>query len=360
MKKKKNIYIEKNFLKINNYLNNKKNNISKIILLLDNNIKKYYLNFILKEIPILKKSKIIIIKSGEKYKNIYTCIKIFKKLLLFNIDKNSILINLGGGVITDLGGFISSVYKRGIKFINIPTTLLGMVDASIGGKNSINFKNLKNEIGIINNPILIIINYCFIKTLPKKEIFSGLGEIFKYGLIYDKNYWNFLKNFDFNNFKNILWDKIIYKAILIKQKIVNKDPEEKLGIRKILNFGHTIGHSIESLFLKKNKKITHGESIALGMIYESWLSKKVNKLNNNEYKEICNIILKYFKLKLINKKYFNTILNYIKNDKKNYKNNIYFSLLTKIGKCQFNKIIKKKLIFDSINKINKIYFFKKK
>ncbi|WGH27105.1 MAG: 3-dehydroquinate synthase [Candidatus Shikimatogenerans bostrichidophilus] len=355
-----NIYIEKKFIILNNFLNKNKYNISKVILLLDNNIKKYYLKYFLKKISILKKSKFIIIKSGEKYKNIKTCIKIWKKLILFKIDKKSIIINLGGGVITDLGGFVSSTFKRGIKFINIPTTLLGMIDASIGGKNAINFYNFKNEIGIFNNPILIIINKNFIKTLPKNEILSGLGELLKYGLIYDKKYWNFLKKIDFNNYKNIKWDKIIYKAILIKKKIIDKDPYEKLGIRKILNFGHTIGHSIESFFLSKNKKITHGEAIALGMICESWISKKIKKLNNNEYEEICNIILKYFKIKIIKEKYFNKILNYIKNDKKNYNNNIYFSLLNNIGKCSFNKKINKTLILNSIKQMNKIYFLKKK
>ncbi|WGH26076.1 MAG: 3-dehydroquinate synthase [Candidatus Shikimatogenerans bostrichidophilus] len=357
-KKINNIIFDKKFKFLKKYL--KKNIFTNIILLLDVNTKNKCLNLILKKINFLKNYKIIIIKSGEKYKNINTCIKIWEKLISFKIDKNSIIINIGGGVITDIGGFISSLFKRGIKFINIPTTLLGMIDASIGGKNGINFKNLKNEIGIIKNPILIIINYLFIKTLPKKEIFSGLGELLKYGLIFNKKYWYFLKKINFNNYNDINWNKIIYKAVFIKNKIVNKDPEEILGFRKILNFGHTIGHAIESFFLYKKKYISHGKSISLGMLCESWISKKINNLKNKEYIEIYNEIIKYYKIIKIKEKYFNKIINFIKNDKKNYNNNIYFCLLKKIGKCSFNKKVNKDLILMSLKNMNKIYYFKKK
>ncbi|WOX79384.1 3-dehydroquinate synthase [Candidatus Shikimatogenerans bostrichidophilus] len=347
----KNIYINNIFNKLSKYL--KKKYISKLIILLDKNTKKYCLKYLLNNINFVK-IKIIVIKNGEKNKNIYTCIKIWKKLIIYNIDKNSIIINLGGGVITDIGGFIASLFKRGLKFINIPTTFLGMIDASIGGKNGINFYNYKNEIGIIKNPIMILIDFNYLKTLPKNEILSGLGELLKYGLIYNKKLWNILKKINFNNYKNIPWKLIIKKAILIKTKIVDKDPEELLGLRKILNFGHTIGHAIESFFLYKKKKITHGEAISLGMICESWISKKINNLKKKEYKDIYKTILKYYKIRKIYKKNFNKIYNFIKNDKKNYNNNIYFSLLEKIGKCSYNKKVNKKLILMSIEKMNNI------
>ncbi|BDT61534.1 MAG: 3-dehydroquinate synthase [Flavobacteriales endosymbiont of Rhyzopertha dominica] len=348
------IYINKNFIKLYSYLKKNKN-ISNIIILLDNNTKKFCLYYLLKKINNFKKKIIILkIKSGEYNKNIYTCIKIFNKLILYKIDKNSILINLGGGVITDLGGFIASIYKRGINYINIPTTLLGMVDASIGGKNGINFNNYKNEIGIINKPKLILINIKFINSLSKNDIFSGLGELFKYGIIYNKKYWNYLKKIDFNKLKNIKWKKIIYKAILIKNKIVNKDPNEYYGFRKILNFGHTIGHAIESLNLYKKKYISHGEAISLGMICESWISNKINKLNKKEYNEILKILLRYYNIKKIDNKYLNKIYKFIENDKKNNNNKINFSLLNKIGKCVFNINIKKKIILNSIKIMNNI------
>ncbi|WGH26607.1 MAG: 3-dehydroquinate synthase [Candidatus Shikimatogenerans bostrichidophilus] len=349
------IFFDKNFIKLNNFFKKIKN-ITNIVILLDNNTKKYCLKLLIKKIIFLKKAKIIKINSGENKKNIYICIKIFKYFNKLNVDKNSILINLGGGVITDLGGFIGSIFKRGLNYINIPTTLLGMVDASIGGKNGINFKNFKNEIGIINNPILTIINTKFIKTLPKNEIFSGLGELFKYGLIFNKEYWNFLKKKNFNKYKKISWDFIIYKAILIKKKIVDKDPKELLGIRKILNFGHTIGHAIESFFLYKKKKISHGKAIALGIICESWISKKINNLKKKEYIEIYSTIIKYFKLKKkINNNKFYFLYKIIKKDKKNFNKKIYFSLIKKIGKSTFNNNVNKSLIYKSIEKMNNFF-----
>ncbi|MDH3004389.1 MAG: 3-dehydroquinate synthase [Candidatus Shikimatogenerans sp. JK-2022] len=326
----------------------------KIIILLDNNIKKIWLNKLYKYIPLKIKYNINIINInyGEKYKNIITCIYIWKKLIKLQIDKNSVLINLGGGVISDLGGFIASLFKRGIKYINIPTTLLSMVDASIGGKNGINFYKLKNEIGIINNPYKIFICLEFLKTLSKIEILSGFGEILKYGLIYNKNFWYYINKFNILKIKN--WFNIVYKSIKIKNKIVKQDPKELLGLRKILNFGHTIGHAIESLFLFKKKKITHGEAIVLGIICESWISKKINNLSNKEYKKICKFILTYYNIRIIKKKYFKYIINIIKNDKKNLNNNIYFVLLKKIGLSVYNKKVNKKLIFKSIIKMNKL------
>ncbi|WGH25161.1 MAG: 3-dehydroquinate synthase [Candidatus Shikimatogenerans bostrichidophilus] len=336
----------------------KKNKFSKLIILLDNNIEKKCLNLLYKDVPILNTKKTIIIKilSGEKYKNLKTCIKVWKIFIKKNIDKKSILINFGGGVITDLGGFIASLFKRGINFINVPTTLLGMVDASIGGKNGINFYKYKNEVGVINNPIHTIINYKFLNSLPKKEISSALGEILKYGLIYNKKYWDYIKKINFDGKVN--WVKLIYIAVKIKNKIVNKDPKESLGVRKILNFGHTIGHAIESLFLLKNKIIPHGEAISLGMICESWISKKVNNLSDKNYKNICKVILSLFKIRIIKKKYFKYILKIIRNDKKNYNNKIYLVLLNNIGSASFNNEINEKLIIKSIKKMNYLYYKK--
>ncbi|WGH24981.1 MAG: 3-dehydroquinate synthase [Candidatus Shikimatogenerans bostrichidophilus] len=347
-----NVIINNNLFKLNFFLKKRR----KIIILLDNNIKKFCLKVFNKFLPNLQNSEIKIIKiiSGEKNKNLKTCIYIWKKMLKYEVDRSYLLINLGGGVITDLGGFVGSLFKRGLKFINIPTTLLSMIDASIGGKNGINFLDYKNELGVFRNPINIYINYSFLLSLPKKEILSGLGEILKYGLIYSKKYWNYIKKINFFNNNKINWKKIIYIAVKIKNIIVKKDPEELLGIRKILNFGHTIGHAIESLFLLKKKKITHGEAIALGMICESWISYKKNFLNLKNYKEITYIILKFFKVRIIKKKYFKTLLNYIKNDKKNLNNKIYFVLLKSIGKSIFNVEIKKKVIIKSIIIMNRL------
>ncbi|MDH3004970.1 MAG: 3-dehydroquinate synthase [Candidatus Shikimatogenerans sp. JK-2022] len=343
-----------NFL--NKYLKNKKKN--KILFFLDKNIKKFCFNYLINKIKIFKKKKIKIIKipSGEKYKNLKICIKVWKILIKKKFSKKDFLINLGGGVITDLGGFIGNLYKRGLNIINIPTTLLGMVDASIGGKTGINFKNLKNEIGLIKEPKMTLIDINFLKTLSKKEFFSGFGEIIKYGLIYSLKYWNFLKKINFKFFKK-KWKKIIYKAIKIKKKIVKKDPEEKLGKRKILNFGHTIGHALESFFLYKKKPITHGKAIVFGILCETWISTKILKFEKKKFKEIYKFILKNYSLKPIKKKYFKIIIYFIKNDKKNYNNEINMVLLKKIGFSTYDNKIKKNLIIKSLKKMN--YLLKK-
>ncbi|MCJ7468737.1 MAG: 3-dehydroquinate synthase, partial [Candidatus Sulcia muelleri] len=251
------IYFGNYYKLLKNYFLNK-NFFSKKIILLDINTKKYCLHYFLSKTNLFNKYYIINIFSGEEEKNIYTCKKIWKKLIKLNADRNSIVINLGGGVITDLGGFACSVFKRGLNFINIPTTLLSMIDASIGGKTAINFFSLKNEIGLFNYSKIILIDKNYLKTLSEDEIKSGLSEIIKYGLIYDINLWNKIRVFSFSKIKflYVLYE-IIFKSINIKNNIIEKDYKEK-GLRKILNFGHTIGHAIESYFIYNlNKRLSH-------------------------------------------------------------------------------------------------------
>ncbi|WXB47325.1 MAG: 3-dehydroquinate synthase [Candidatus Shikimatogenerans sp. Tmey] len=322
------------------------------ILLIDNYIYQYYIKYILFNIKNIKKYIYILkLKNGEKYKNIYTCIKIFNKLNKKKINKKNILINIGGGVISDLGGFISSIYKRGIYFFNIPTTLLSIIDASIGGKNGININFLKNEIGIFNKPKIIFIDKIFLFTLNKKAILSGISEIIKYGLIFNKKLFNLIINNYKLNFQNNIWKKIIKKSIKIKIKIIKKDFFDN-NIRKILNYGHTIGHAIETFFLIKNINLSHGESIALGFLYEAWLSYKKKFLSYKKFIHIQYNILKIYKYLYIYiyiikyKKYI--ILNYMNNDKKNFNKKINFSLLKNIGKCIYNITLNKKIIKNSL------------
>lgn len=343
-------FINNSYKYIDNFL--KKKNISKIILLIDNNIKHYCLPYILLKLPILNKKKIINIKSGEKEKNIFNCIKIWKILEKEKIDRKSLLINIGGGVITDIGGFISSVFKRGIRFFHIPTTLLGMVDASIGGKNGINFESIKNEIGVFNYPDLLIIDSFFLKTLPLRQIKSGLCEILKHGLIFDKKLWFKTKKYIFKKKKYNLIN-LIYNSCLVKNNIVKKDPKEKNGFRKILNFGHTIGHAIESYFMNTSSILLHGEAVSIGIICESWLSLKKG-LKKNQYKDIESTFLKIIPNQMINL-CFNKILFLIKKDKKNEHGKILFSLLKEIGNCSFNQKLKYKYIKNSIFHFKKIF-----
>ena len=240
---------------------------SAIAILVDEHTKMNCLDIFLKECLINPKL-IIEIHSGEEHKNLSTCEHIWQKLTTAQIDRNSLLINLGGGVIGDLGGFAASCYKRGIDFIQVPTTLLAMVDASVGGKLAIDLENFKNQIGLFKSPKGVYIFPKFLQTLNQRQIVSGYAEIVKHALIADKDYWQLLME---TSIEKINWEETIYHSITLKNNIVESDPFEE-NKRKILNFGHTLGHAIESYYLKKEKDILHGEAVALGMYLEAELS----------------------------------------------------------------------------------------
>jgi 3-dehydroquinate synthase len=297
---------------------------SKVAILVDENTKEFCLPLL----SDLKKSVIIEIKSGEKNKNIDSCNFIWEKLTENHFDRNSLLINLGGGVIGDIGGFCASTYKRGIDFIQIPTSLLAMVDASVGGKSGIDFNGLKNQIGLFSNPISVIINPKFLKTLPENQLESGFAEVVKHALISDKDLWKSIRN---SSFKNLDWEDIIETSVKIKNTIVVADPKEN-GERKKLNFGHTFGHAIESYYLQKETPILHGEAIFMGIILESELSS----FSYAEKNQIKNYILSNFQLPHLPSK--SELLNFIRNDKKNLDGKINFSLLNEIGNCTINNL----------------------
>ncbi|WP_185849353.1 3-dehydroquinate synthase [Blattabacterium cuenoti] len=335
---------------LKNYLLYKIDSIKNIFILVDDVTYTHCLPILFKKIDFLKKSNIIKIKSGEKEKNIYTCIQICKNLEKFKATRKSLILNLGGGVITDIGGFVASIFKRGIRFINIPTTLLGMVDAAIGYKTGVNLDSIKNEIGSFYIPEFLIIDTHFLKTLPNKEILSGMAEMLKHGLIADSNFWKKMNQIQTDTiFKNENECRnLIHQSILIKQKIVNQDPKEK-GLRKILNFGHTIGHALESYFMDVNK-ILHGIAVTMGMIYESWISCKINDLSIYDYKEIKSTLSTLCPNPIqdkISDLEINKLLLIMEHDKKNEKNKIQFSLLKKIGKCSYNCQVPSSLIKES-------------
>ena len=298
---------------------------SKVAILVDENTK---INC-LKKIPKIDKAIIIEIQSGEENKTLKTCNHIWEKLTTHKLDRDSLLINLGGGIIGDIGGFCASSYKRGINFIHIPTTLLSMTDASVGGKLGINFNNIKNQIGFFANPKSVIINPTFLKTLSEKELKSGFSEVVKHALISDINLWEMIKN---NDFKELNLEEIITYSINLKNKIILSDPKEKKE-RKKLNFGHTFGHAIESYYLDNGNPILHGEAVFMGMILES----EISNLSDLEKKEIKNYFLSNFKLP--NKPKKKELLKYLKNDKKNRNNKISFTLLDGIGNCTIDNLL---------------------
>ena len=297
---------------------------SKVAILVDENTKRDCLY----KLPKIENAIIIEIKSGEEYKNISTCNFIWEQLTINNFDRNSLLINLGGGVIGDMGGFCATTYKRGIEFLHIPTTLLAMVDASVGGKLGIDFKGFKNQIGLFNNPKAVLISPEFLETLAESELKSGFSEVVKHALISDNSLWVKLKNTPFTDFD---WGDIIDTNVQIKNKIVLADPFEK-GERKKLNFGHTFGHAIESYYLEKGTPISHGEAVFMGMILET----EISDLPETEKNEIKNYILSNFALPYTPKK--SNLHKFLINDKKNQDGKINFTLLNRIGNCSFDNL----------------------
>jgi 3-dehydroquinate synthase len=316
---------------------------SSVFILVDSHSNDYCLPKFLPGLAVEIPIEIVEFESGESSKNIETCVEIWKILTELGADRKSLLINLGGGVVTDLGGFVASTFKRGIDFINVPTTLLAMVDASVGGKNGVDLGNLKNQIGVINTPEMLLIDTSYLETLPQNEMRSGLAEMLKHGLVYDKKYWEQfldLSAIDFADF-----DTLVYDSIVIKNDIVTQDPTEN-GIRKALNFGHTLGHAIESYFLESTSKQTllHGEAIAAGMVLEAFISWQKGLVSESEYVQIKTVILSVFERIEFNENDLAPILELLIHDKKNEYGTVQFALLDGIGKIKINQTVENKLI----------------
>lgn len=337
---------EKAYDALNIHLNTTK--YSSLFIIVDSNTNELCLPSFLPVIETELSIEIIEFEAGEENKNIETCVQIWNVLTELGADRKSLVINLGGGVVTDLGGFVASTFKRGIDFINIPTTLLSMVDASVGGKNGVDLGNLKNQIGVFNLPAMVIVDTSYLETVPQNEMRSGLAEMLKHGLIYDKAYWEQfldLKAIDFADF-----DALIHRSVVIKNEIVTADPTEK-NIRKSLNFGHTLGHAIESYFLENKSKTTllHGEAIAVGMILESYISFEKKLISKTEYIQIKNAIKAIFDDILFDQNDIEPILDLLIHDKKNEYGTIQFALIEGIGKIKINQLVENELILKAFN-----------
>ncbi|MBF6640452.1 3-dehydroquinate synthase [Flavobacterium sp. J49] len=338
------LFGEKEYETLNSFI--AKNNYSNLFILVDSHTNELCLLRFLSFLATDKTIEIIEIESGEAEKNITTCVEIWNILTELGADRKTLLINIGGGVITDIGGFVASTFKRGIDFVNIPTTLLAMVDASIGGKNGVDLGNLKNQIGVINVPKTVLIDTEFLVTLPQKEMRSGLAEMLKHGLIFDAAYWAQFKDLSQTDFAD--FDGLIHRSIEIKNEIVMQDPTEN-GIRKALNFGHTLGHAIESYFLENENKKTllHGEAIAVGMVLESYISWQKGLLSEAEYREIKKTIKSVFDTVVFEENDLQPILDLLIHDKKNEYGKIQFALLEGIGKIKINQEVDNELITKS-------------
>jgi 3-dehydroquinate synthase len=318
-------------------------NYSKAFVLVDSNTEIHCLPA-LQEVLKDTDYDLIEVTPGEENKNIDFCIGIWRMLLDFGADRNSIMINLGGGVITDMGGFAASTFKRGIDFVQVPTTLLSQVDASVGGKTGIDMDSVKNIIGTFTQPKAVFIHTGFLSTLDEREIRSGYAEVIKHGLIYDINLFKAVRE----SGPQGLTDAMIYRSIEIKNEVVIADPLEK-SLRKILNFGHTIGHAVESYSLTHDKApLLHGEAIAIGFICEAYLSAKKNGLSESDLQETIDAIKAVYPAYNLKKDTYTALLEIMKNDKKNNAGKISFSLLSEIGKCSYDSFCTEEEIFESL------------
>ncbi|CAL2103240.1 3-dehydroquinate synthase [Tenacibaculum sp. 190130A14a] len=320
------------------------NNYSSLFILVDDNTLEYCYPRFIQLLETEKTIEVIQIAAGEVHKNIETCVGVWNAMTELGADRKSLLITLGGGVITDLGGFVASTFKRGIDFVNIPTTLLSMVDASVGGKTGVDLGVLKNQIGVFANPELIVLDPEYLHTVTPREIRSGSAEIIKYGMTHDVRLFNEIKD---NPDLNIV--DLIHRSIEIKNEVVLEDPKEK-GVRKVLNWGHTMGHAVESYFLESEEKeaLTHGEAIAIGMICEAYISNKELGFSEDKVEDIKKSLKQIFGIAPITQEDYSAILAYLIHDKKNVGGKINFVLLNDYEDFKLNCTTTQETIVESL------------
>jgi 3-dehydroquinate synthase len=297
--------------------------------------------------PIREATKITI-PAEDTNKTIETLSVVWKKLTENGATRHSLLINLGGGMVTDLGGFAAATFKRGIAYINIPTTLLGTVDAAVGGKTGINFEGYKNEIGAFYPAHSVLISTDFFRTLNHEAILSGYAEMLKHALISSQSEWEKTIAFSLDTIDYEELNEMVFRSVKIKQEIVNQDPTEK-NIRKALNFGHTIGHAFESFAVAHNKPIAHGYAVAWGMIAELYLSHKLCGFPKEIVAKTVRFIQQNYGAFAISCNDYEALYEITKHDKKNEGNTINFALLSNIGEIKIDQTADKELFFEALD-----------
>ncbi len=321
----------------------------KVFILVDDLTENKCLPIILDlDIPYLKETTVISIHSTDNHKDLDSLSHVWKSLSENGATRHSCLINLGGGMVTDLGGFAASTFKRGIDFINIPTTLLSMVDASVGGKTGINFNGLKNEIGVFNDAKTVIINTEFLKSLDRDNICSGYAEMIKHGLISNAEMWKELMLFDILEPDLPKLQDMVAQSIKVKERIVDIDPHEK-GLRKALNFGHTIGHAFEALTLYNGNPLLHGYAVAFGIICELYLSCVKTDFPTDVMRQTINYIKSTFGSFTYTCKDYEKLIGLMKHDKKNTAGTINFTLLSDIGDIKINQTATKEELMEALD-----------
>ena len=322
---------------------------SEVVIIVDENTHDYCLEYLLTSFESLKEAEVMLLPVGEENKVMEVCFQVWQALTEYRVGRKDLIINLGGGVVTDMGGFIASIYKRGVDFIHIPTSLLGMVDASIGGKVGIDLGPYKNQLGVFSHPKKIYIDTIFLGTLPEEELLNGYAEMLKHALVNDQSQWEKLKKITTTDqLKN---ETMIHDSVKVKFEIVEKDPLEK-NERKKLNFGHTIGHAIEGYFIDTSP-IAHGHAVAIGMLAETFISMKQQRLISDEYYEIEQLITSKFTMIQLDEEAIKGIIQIAKNDKKNESGKIFCALLNRIGNCSIDNEIQENEIADALFYLNK-------
>ena len=301
----------------------------------------------------LKGAQTIVIGATDTHKTLESLAHVWEALGNGGATRHTLLINIGGGMVTDLGGFAASTFKRGINYINIPTTLLSMVDASVGGKTGINFNGLKNEIGVFNNAASVILDTQFLKTLDQENILSGYAEMLKHGLISNEKMWAELVNFEIGNLNFEIYDyshalqRMLAESVAVKQRIVTEDPTEQ-GIRKALNLGHTVGHAFESFALQKHP-ILHGYAVAYGLICELYLSAAKTGFPTDKMHQTVSFIKAHYGKMTITCDDYPTLLELMTHDKKNVGSSINFTLLGGIGDIRINQTATQEEIYEALD-----------
>lgn len=325
------------------------------VIVVDENTHDFCLEYLLTTFPTLEDAEVILLPTGEENKVMEVCFQVLEALSEYGIVRSDLVITLGGGVVSDMGGFIASIYKRGLDCIHIPTSLLGMVDAALGGKTGIDLGNYKNQIGTFHNPKAVFVDQRFLGTLPEEEWKSGFAEVLKHALISDKDEWERLiatKQNELFSEKSV--QEILEKSIAIKCQVVTEDPKEK-GKRKVLNFGHTIGHAIEGYYLELNP-LSHGNCIALGIIAEAFLSNQKGTLGAEELNEIVQVMRALYPCPEDLLTGVSVMIELMKNDKKNDQLGVRTCFLDKIGACSWNHLIDDNEIKMALNYLYQAYY----
>ncbi|MFP4621051.1 MAG: 3-dehydroquinate synthase [Bacteroidales bacterium] len=317
-----------------------------IFILADDNTRQYCLPYFDKLMG-RKKVHVLDIGQGESEKTIDTVVEIWEFLQQHGADRESLMINLGGGMLLDIGSFAASTFKRGMKFINIPTTLLSMVDASVGGKTGINLNDFKNHIGTFSQPEYVLISPVLLRTLDIRQVYAGWAEMLKHGLIGSEAHLQNLLDVKPEKVDEDALTRLIYESVVIKNHFVQKDPYES-GLRKVLNFGHTLGHAFESIAFTHKQPLLHGEAVANGIIGELYLSEKFHHLNERYIRRVTDYISRKYRPAAISVKDFDKIYQFLLQDKKNRGNKINFTLIRRPGEPITDQYISRENIEEAL------------